>query len=333
MKPMAKGYYLVFYFFLLLLPAKVLAQTKIIQAIPTKSFGWLPAFIAQEKGLYRAEGLEVVTPVMKIDVGVAGLLSGETHFAVASVAMRAAMRGGPMKALMFYYDRSTWLLMVRPEIRSVSDLRGKNIAIVSYGSADEFDTRKLMRANGVPDKEYTLVPLGQDSHRIVALVQGHASAVLLNPDSAALAESKLKGIRRLVLFQDFDKYPFSGVAVSEKFLQESAQAVKKYLRATVKALVLMRDEPQEAARVAQRAFGMEEGIALSAVKYVIGAVGATDPGGFTTQGMRDWISDNAKFADRKPDEVKITDIADLTPLREAQQEMGIICEGGYGCRK
>lgn len=78
---------------------------------------------------------------------------------------------------------------------------------------------------------------------------------------------------------------------------------------------------------------MEEKIALSAVNYVTGAVSATDPGGFTVQGMNRWISENAKFANRKPEEIKITDIADLTLLREAQEEMGIICEGGYGCRR
>lgn len=333
MKATAKLTYLIVYFFLLVPQAQVLAQTKIVQAIPTKSFGWLPVFIAQEKGYYQAEGLEVTTPVMKVDVGIAGLLSGDTHLAVASLAMRGAMKGAPMKAVMFYYDRSNWLLMVRPEVRTVSDLRGKNIGIVSYGSADEFDTRRLMRNNGVSDGDYTLVPLGQDSHRIVALVQGHVSAVLLNPDSAALAESKLQGIRRLVLFRDLDKTPFSGIAATDKFLQGNAQVVKKYLRATVKALLLIREEPQEAARVAQKIFGMEDKIALPAVNYIKGAVSATDPGGFTVQGMNGWISDNAKFADRKPEEVKITDIADLTPLREAQQEMGIICEGGYGCRR
>ena len=42
------------------------AQTRLIQAIPTKSFGFLPLFVAQERGFYHAEGLEVRAPVMKM---------------------------------------------------------------------------------------------------------------------------------------------------------------------------------------------------------------------------------------------------------------------------
>ena len=40
-------------------------QTRLIQAIPTKSFGFLPLLVAQQRGLYQAEGLEVLAPVMK----------------------------------------------------------------------------------------------------------------------------------------------------------------------------------------------------------------------------------------------------------------------------
>ncbi|MGH7768828.1 MAG: ABC transporter substrate-binding protein, partial [Candidatus Binatia bacterium] len=54
-------------------------QIKIVQALPTKSFGFLPLFVAQEKGFYRSEGLEVSTPVMATGPSIAGILSGEVH--------------------------------------------------------------------------------------------------------------------------------------------------------------------------------------------------------------------------------------------------------------
>jgi hypothetical protein len=31
--------------------------------------------------------------------------------------------------------------------------------------------------------------------------------------------------------------------------------------------------------------------------------------------------------------VKITDVASVRLLREIQEEMGIVCEGGFGCKK
>jgi ABC-type nitrate/sulfonate/bicarbonate transport system substrate-binding protein len=308
-------------------------QIKIVQAIPTKSFGFLPFFVAQEKGFFRDEGLEVSAPVMATGPSIAGILSGEVHFAPADTAMRAAMTGTPVKAVVFYYDRPTMVFVARPEIRSVKDLQGKNIAILSYGSAIDFATRQIMKANGLADKDYTLVPMGPEPQRILGMAKGLVHATLLNPDGAAIAEGQIEGLRQLASFGDLQKTPFSGFAAGERFLAGNSDAMKKFLRATLRAIVLTRDQPQAAAQVAEKALGLEGKTALSAGRAIAGAISVTDPGGFSEGGMRAWIADNAKNAGRKDDDVKIADIADVGPLRQAQQELGIRCEGGYGCGK
>jgi hypothetical protein len=96
--------------------------------------------------------------------------------------------------------------------------------------------------------------------------------------------------------------------------------------------VLTRDQPQVAAQVAEKTLALEAKAAVSAARAIVGAISVKDPGGFTDAGMRAWIADNAKNAGRK-DDVRITDIAEVRLLREAQQELGIRCEGGYGCGK
>jgi len=138
-------------------------------------------------------------------------------------------------------------------------------------------------------------------------------------------------LKQLVSFGDLQKTPFSGFAVGDRFLAGSPDTVKKYLRAALRAIVLTRDQPQAAAQVAEKALALEGKAALSAARAIVGAISVKDPGGFTDSGMRAWIADNAKNAGRKDDEVKVADIADLRLLREAQQELGIRCEGGYGC--
>jgi NitT/TauT family transport system substrate-binding protein len=306
-------------------------QTKIVQALPTKSFGFLPLFVALEKGFYRSEGLEVSTPVMATGPSVAGLLSGEVQFAAADSAMRAAMTGTPVKAVVFYYDRPTMVFVARPEIRSVKDLQGKNIAILSYGSAVDFATRQIMKASGLADKDYTLVPMGPEPQRILGMVKGLVHATLLNPDGAAIAEGQVEGLRQIASFGDLQKTPFSGFAAGDRFLAGNPATMKKYLRATLRAIVMTRDQPQAAAQAAQKSLGLEGKTALSAARAIAGAISVTDPGGFSEGGMRAWIADNAKNAGRKDDDVKITDVSDVRLLREAQQELGIRCEGGYGC--
>ena len=75
--------------------------------------------------------------------------------------------------------------------------------------------------------------------------------------------------------------------------------MRKFLRATVKALTLTRDQPEAAARVAEQALGMEGKAALSAVQAIVGAISAKDPGGFSEFGMHAWIADNATGAGTK----------------------------------
>jgi ABC-type nitrate/sulfonate/bicarbonate transport system substrate-binding protein len=308
-------------------------QIKIVQAIPTKSFGFLPLFVAQEKGFFRSEGLEVSTPVMATGPSIAGLLSGEVHLAPADTAMRAAMTGTPVKAIVFYYDRPTMVFVARPEIRSVKDLQGKNIAILSYGSAIDFATRQIMKAHGLADKDYTLVPMGPEPQRILGMVKGLVHATLLNPDGAAIAEGQVEGMKLLASVGELQKTPFSGFAAGGRFLSGNPGAVKKFLRATLRAIVLTREQPQAAAEVAEKTLALDGKVALSAARAVVGAISVKDPGGFAEAGMREWIADNAKNAGRKSDEVKISDIADVRLLRETQRGLGIRCEGGYGCGK
>jgi len=316
-----------------LLRSEVLAQTRIVQAIPTKSFGYLPLFVAQENGFYNDESLEVISPVVRSAAALPGLLSGEIHFGSAESGMRVAMRGTPVKAIIFYYDRATWIFMGRPEIRSIRDLNGKNIAVNALGAGADLTTREILRSYGLQEKNYNLIALGQDSQRILALIKNQVQATLLNPDSAAVAETQLDGIRRLAHSGDVQKTPFSGFVVTEKLLSENRQLVKKFVRATLKGIVLTREQPQVAARVAEKIFGMKPEIALSAVRNTIPSISAKDPGGFTETGISQFIMQNAKQVGVKAEEIRISDIADLTLLREVQRELGLPCEGGYGCRR
>lgn len=318
------------------LAAQVHGQTKIFVGIPAKTVGFLPVFVAEEKGFYKAEGLEVMNVVMRPQTGMAGLLSGDVQIGLGQSAVRAAMKGVPVKALIFLYDRPTLIFMARPEIQSFKDLIGKRIATTAPGSDVDYHTRKIMRAHGIKDRDYGMAPMGPDPQRILAMTQGLVHATFLNVDHAAIAEKKFHGVKRLTTVGDLGKALFSGLGTSDRFLSENPQAVKRYLKATVRGIVFLRDQPQEAARVAERKIGLDAQVASSAVTNMIEAVGAKDPGGFSEAVMGEWIIDNAELAGVTSEEakrLKITDVAEVRPLREAQEELGIRCESGYGCKK
>jgi len=323
-------------FFVLALAEPTQGQTKIFVGIPAKTVGFLSLFIAEEKGFFKAEGLEVLTVVMRPESSVGALPSGEVQIGHGQSAVRAAMKGAPVKALMFLYDRPTIVFMARPEIQSFQDLTGKQIATNFPGGDVFFQTRKLMRARGVKDKDYGIVFMGPDPQRLQAMMQGLVHATFLNADYAAIAETRFSGVKRMSTIRDLGKDLFSGLGTSDRFLAENPEAVKKFLRATLKGMLVIRDQPDEAARIAQKVIRLDAKIGPAVVRHMREAIGPTDPGGFPEAVMREWILENAELTGMTAEEasrVKITDVASVRLLREIQEEMGIVCEGGFGCKK
>src|SRR6266700_465087 len=49
--------------------------TKVIEALPTRDFGYLPTIVAQSKGFFAEGGLEVETPVMASQAAIPALTS------------------------------------------------------------------------------------------------------------------------------------------------------------------------------------------------------------------------------------------------------------------
>jgi NitT/TauT family transport system substrate-binding protein len=319
------------------LAAQAHGQTKIFVGIPARTVGFLPLFIAEEKGFFKAEGLDVLNVVMRPESSIASLPSGEVQFGHGQSAVRAAMKGAPVKAIVFLYDRPTMVLMARPEIQSFENLRGKKIATSSVGGDTYLQTLKLLKSRGLQkDKDYGTVLMGPDPQRLQAMMQGLVDATMLNVDHAAIAESRFSGIKRLSTIDDLGKALFSGLGTSDRFLLEQPDTVKKFLRATLKGILVMRDQPEEAARVAQKMIKLDPKIGTSAVRSMREAIPATDPGGAPEAVIQEYLLDNAELTGMTVEDtkrVKIPDVISMKLLREAQEDLGISCKGGYGCKK
>ena len=125
--------------------------------------------------------------------------------------------------------------------------------------------------------------------------------------------------------------PFSGFAVNDQLLKKNPEIVKKWLRAHVRALLFIRQNPEESAQVAAKELKLNLDVAREAIQQAIGFLSPDDPGGFTERGIRLHIQYSAARTNVDPEKVKIADVADASLLREVQREMGIQCRGGYLC--
>jgi NitT/TauT family transport system substrate-binding protein len=307
-------------------------EITLIEGISSPDFGYVPSYIARAKGYLASEGVDLKIVVMRATVSVPALVSGEVQFAVHGSAMTAAMKGAPLKVIFFTYNTSIMQFTVRPEIKRPEDLRGKVIAISSPGGSQDQATRLMLKKFGLdPDRDVKLLAIGDARARVIGMETGQITGSANNVDIAA--ELVRKGYRILANSSEVYPVPFSGMASNDQFLRKSPENAKKWLRAHVRALLLMRQNPEEAAQIAARELKLDRDVAREATKQALGFMSADDPGGSTEQGLRLQIQYSAERLGVDPEKVKTADVADFTLLREVQRELGIQCRGGYQCQQ
>ena len=121
---------------------------RIRTSVPGLNLNYLSIFSADAKGFFKDEGLENETIVIGGPAGIAALISGDVDYSGAGGSgLRAAVKGAPLKAIMYQTERPTWYLIVHPAIVQVTDLRGKKIGVALLGdSEDRFTTLFVERA-------------------------------------------------------------------------------------------------------------------------------------------------------------------------------------------
>src|SRR5690349_15002845 len=168
----------------LLSAAPLLAQGKKVRfSISAISIAEVPFRLAQVKGFYRDEGLNVETILIRGAVGLQALVGGSVDFTSASGAtIAAAVRGIPVKLVFIGSAKPQFDLMAQKEIRSVAELRGKLVGISSRGGAIDLLTQAILQKNGLtPNKDVTSIVVGGQEETALALRTGRIAAALFTP--------------------------------------------------------------------------------------------------------------------------------------------------------
>ena len=237
----------VFLFFLVTANAAQLhAQEKLERvtlAVPVHALSQLPAYVGARLGPFREEGLDVL--IVQMAGGLVGpaLVSRELDYATAADTMlRAATAGLPVKVIAFGGIRPAFSLNVRPEIKSVADLKGKQIAVSSKGATTEVVAKEIVRQAGLnPERDVITMPLGAQGNHLAALQTNAVQAAIFTPPYDIYGERE--GFRVLVWAGDVIKEQLqAGLATSDDKISRNPLQVKRMVRGFVKSLIYIRRE-------------------------------------------------------------------------------------------
>ena len=230
-----------------------------------------PIWVGIEKKFFEESGLTIQYIVMRSDLAVKGLITGDVDYMQSSSSvLRAAVAGAPLVTILGVYNRTFFDLVTRPEIKSLGDLKGKAIGISRYGASTEYAVRFALKANGIdPDKDVKLLAVGSgsDAARISALEGDVVSGAVLQVPSNLMAH-KL-GMRTILPLGDYLDTLFSGLGTSSKKIQQNRDEAKQVIRGVLKSIDFMTHNPVETKAIVRKNL---RGIEPSAVDYIYSLV-------------------------------------------------------------
>jgi len=221
------------------------AAERVTIATPSRGLFEFPVVVAMRKGFYKDEGIDVDKIQMQPAIGVKALMSGDVDYLLAwGSALRAAVTGVPIKAVLGFAGRPLHVLIARPEIKSPRDLKGKVIGVDSVAGTVDYLSRVAVRHFGFePERDVKIIVTGESPTRLAALRAGAIDATPIDVAFAVKAEDE--GFKRLVYLGDLIELPLSGIAVMEQKLQTQRDQIRRVVRAGVRGLRFMKQNRNE----------------------------------------------------------------------------------------
>ena len=197
----------------------------------------LPFKVAQLKGFYREEGLDVEMILIRGAVGMQALLGGSVDYTSASGStIAAAVRGLPVKLVFISSSKPQFELISQPQIKSIQDLKGKIVGISSRGGSNDLMMQIILQKNGLaPNKDVTTIIVGAQEETVIALRTGRIAGALLTPPRNFMLQRD--GFNRLAYSGDYmSTYANGGIGVTDEKIKTNPAEVLALVKATIKAL-------------------------------------------------------------------------------------------------
>jgi len=244
----------------ILIAVPVFAQLKKIRFSTTSiAVTELQFRIAQMKGFYREEGLDLETLLIRGSVGMQALIGGSVDYASAAGSIIAAgVRGMPVRLVLIVNSKPQFDLVGATDVKSVQQLKGKVVGISSRGGAVDLLTQLILTQHGLtPNKDVTSIVIGTPEELATALRTGRIAACLLSPPRQLILYRE--GFSRLAYSGDYlTSYPSGGVGATEEKIKNNPAEVFAFVRASLKGLQYYSQHRAESADIISKYLGVKD---------------------------------------------------------------------------
>lgn len=205
-----------------------------------------PMFIAQEKGFFAVEGLEVEQVFFKsaqpvavamasgdIQIGATGITAGLYNAVAGGIAMKLVADKGRVwsqyQLVGLMVSNQAW----EKGLKTIADLKGRRVGVTQIGSTFHYMLGNMLSEAGMSLADVKVVPLGGVKNMMDAVASGRIETAFMVQPFCSVMEAKKQG-HRMLWVSDYLNYQIAAIFMGHKLLEDPATA-KAFLRAYIKA--------------------------------------------------------------------------------------------------
>ena len=232
----------------------------------------VPYAIAQEKGFFKEEGVDV-TGILSSKGGgtsVRNLMAGETLYAEVALpaALAAIKEKFPIKIINGGTDgtSSVWVTRQGMKIAGPEDLKGKRFAFSRPKSVSESGIISAITSHGLKTSDVKMIAAGDIGAGITALEHDKVDIATLPEPILSIKKKEGTVFQELPwLGKDVPRYTQTvGIATNET-IEKRGKELAALIKARRRAVEYLYAHPEESAKILAKAYNMAPDIAASAM--------------------------------------------------------------------
>jgi NitT/TauT family transport system substrate-binding protein len=219
---------------------------ELVMAEPGHSIGFLPVYVADQKGYFHDEGIDLKVTAMNTPAFVNAVLTGDAFAFLGSVDHNALAKvnGKELKAVVDLDCRANIYLLARRDLMPVttdiaSFLRGKRIAVSSFGGTPNNMLRYLLAKWGLePGKDVTLIE--SSSAAVISTIVKNRQAEVGVSREPIITQAYSQGIWGQPIYnaaRELGPYTDTAVSVRGDSLTREPTLVRGLVKAVLRGLI------------------------------------------------------------------------------------------------
>jgi ABC-type nitrate/sulfonate/bicarbonate transport system substrate-binding protein len=294
-------------------------------AYSSPSLTEIPVYIAQQKGFFRDEGLDVQIPYIRGSAELAAaVISGNVQvgYTVAEGVLSGAAQGGIQPVIMTMTDnRYSYNVVTRPEIKTFNEVAGKVFSIgTGPGTNPDFALTAVLEAHGMSPDAVKRVTGGDTATRAAALIGSKVDATLLDPPYDLPVINK--GYNVVSSVYDDVKKPTAGAVLysTRSYADAHRQQMLGAAKGIIRAVRFGKANPDETKKLITAWTKIEDQPSLDrAYDVFFNKLLSAEPYP-AAEAIQNSIENSAKARGEQP-KLKAEDYIDLTYVKEALQQL------------